>query len=325
MLGPLEDLLVEWPAGHECRCAGQDRSRQPQRDAAAAPGEHAARLLAHRGGPRARQLPADGPCDIHGGARERIPLGGGACGASAGRGMRAAGRAHVRGPGHVGEDRPQPAVQRIQVHLRRRDRRRAAGVRRPGRAGSARHGHGHPGGGNARGSSSASIASRTPAGARTRAAASASRSCRSWSSCTAARSRRAASSTRARPSRSPSRRVPPIWRRTRSSKSTPPKRCRPARRRTSRRRSGGCPTIRRSSRAPRHRPSPGWPRVRRSNTPMLRAANAPGSWSWTTTRTCANTSRDCSRIATTWRPSATAQRRSRKCARGGRTWCSRMS
>ena len=38
----------------------------------------------------------------------------------------AAARAGLRRPGHVGEDRPQPALQRLQVHLRRRDRRHAS-------------------------------------------------------------------------------------------------------------------------------------------------------------------------------------------------------
>ena len=39
-------------------------------------------------------------------------------------------RAGLRRPRHVGEDRPQPALQRLQVHLRGRDRRRAAAVDR---------------------------------------------------------------------------------------------------------------------------------------------------------------------------------------------------
>ena len=98
-------------------------------------------------------------------------------------------RAGVRGPGDVGEDRPQPPLQRLQVHLRGRDRRVRCG--RPGHARRAAR-CGTP----ARASrprrcpacSSGSTGSRTRGAARTRAAASGWRWCRSWSGCTAGRS-----------------------------------------------------------------------------------------------------------------------------------------
>ena len=86
----------------------------------------------------------------------------------------------------MGEDRPQPALQRLQVHLRGRDRRHAAAGRArtpscacgtPARASPPRR---------CPGCSSGSTGSRTRGAAPTKAAASGWRWCRSWSSCTAA-------------------------------------------------------------------------------------------------------------------------------------------
>ena len=102
---------------------------------------------------------------------------------------RAAARAGLRRPRHVGEDRPQPALQRLQVHLRGRDRASTSatvGRRQLRRADGARHRHRHPA---AR--AAAPVRALPPRRGRpgphaTRAPASASRWCRSWSSCTAA-------------------------------------------------------------------------------------------------------------------------------------------
>ena len=109
-------------------------------------------------------------------------------------GLPAAGRAGVRGPGDVGEGRPQPPLQRLQVHLRRRDRRLpAAGRAMPPNCGCGTPARASPPR-RCPGCSSASTGSRTHGAAPTKAAASAWRWCRSWSSCTAAPSPPRASS-----------------------------------------------------------------------------------------------------------------------------------
>ena len=72
MLGPLEDALIE-RTRRPCSASGCGRaSQQP---AAAATRQRAARLLAHRGGAHAGELPADRPRGAHGGARVVVPLG----------------------------------------------------------------------------------------------------------------------------------------------------------------------------------------------------------------------------------------------------------
>ncbi len=98
----------------------------PEQSAAAAAGEHAAGLGPARGGPDGSGVRAGGPCRPDGGPRQRLPFRRGAGGAPLHGGMPAADRAGVRRSGHVGEDRPQPAQQRAQVHGRRRDRGAAA-------------------------------------------------------------------------------------------------------------------------------------------------------------------------------------------------------
>ena len=189
MLGPVEDLLASSHTDLSPAAAEPARGRQPQRPAAAAAGQHAARLLPHRGGPGPGRLRADRPGRLHRRAGQRLPLGGRAGRAAARRRLPAARRAGLRRPGHVGEDRPQPALQRLQVHLRGRDRRHAARRRDAAPSCAVRDtGTGIPAEEmprlferfhrveNARG--------RTHEGS-----GSAWRWCRSWSSCTAARSR----------------------------------------------------------------------------------------------------------------------------------------
>ena len=101
---------------------------------------------------------------------EHLPLGDRARRAAAGRGLPAAARAGLRGPRDVGEDRPQPALQRLQVHPRRaRSESRCAPARRPCRADGRRHRHRASRPTSCRTSSSASTASRTQRRARTRA------------------------------------------------------------------------------------------------------------------------------------------------------------
>ena len=88
------------------------------------------------------------------------------------RRLPAAARTGLHRPGDVGEDRPQPALQRPEVHLHRRDRRPAAAGGRRRAADRHRHRHRHPGRRAARGCSSGSTGSPTPAAARGRAAGS---------------------------------------------------------------------------------------------------------------------------------------------------------
>ena len=110
------------------RCAGEAlRHRPPQRAAPAEAGQHAARLLAHRGGPRAGVVTSRPTSraltgDLASAFRSAIERGGLAL---RGR-LSAAARAGLRRSRHVGEDRPQPAVERVQVHVRGSDRGRAA-------------------------------------------------------------------------------------------------------------------------------------------------------------------------------------------------------
>ena len=81
---------------------------------------------APRGGPGGGALRAGRPRRVHRRAGERLPLGGRPGGDRLRGRLSAAAGTGLRRPGHVGEDRPQPAVQRTQVHLRGPDHRRAA-------------------------------------------------------------------------------------------------------------------------------------------------------------------------------------------------------
>ena len=146
MLGPLEDVLAR-PDG--AAAAGRPRAahrRPPQRPAAAEARQHAARLLAHRGGPRPGGAtsrptsPRSPPTSPASSARpcERAGL-------APGRGLPAAARAGLRRPRHVGEDRPQPPLQRLQVHLRRARSPSACAWRRAHvELDGPRHRHRHP-------------------------------------------------------------------------------------------------------------------------------------------------------------------------------------
>jgi hypothetical protein len=78
---------------------------------------------------------AAGPPGTHGRSRQHVPLRDRAGGARALGGVPAAARTGLRGSGHVGEDRPQPRLQRIQVHPR--------GPHRRGTTRGARRGHAH--------------------------------------------------------------------------------------------------------------------------------------------------------------------------------------
>ena len=106
--------------------ARADTHRAPQRSPAAQAGEYPAGFRPHRG--RAGRGRATSPTDLaiaHGRAGHQLPVGGGADRPPLRGALPPARGAGLGGPRHVGEDRPQPRLQRLQVHLRRRDHRRA--------------------------------------------------------------------------------------------------------------------------------------------------------------------------------------------------------
>jgi hypothetical protein len=105
--------------------------------------------------------------------------------------------------GHVGEDRPQSAFERLQVHLRGRDRRGAPRSRRQARLTVRDTGTGIPAAQNCRNCSIASIASKARKAAASRVPASDLRWFRNWSSCTAGEITVESEVGRGTPSRSP--------------------------------------------------------------------------------------------------------------------------
>ena len=189
MLGPVEDALAELngavPPGHRERLEVVHRNGLrllrlvntlldfSRIEAGPGPGDRTSR-------PTCAAFTADLASNFRS-ACERAGL-------RAGGRLPAAGRAGVRRPGDVGEGRPQPALQRLQVHLRGRDRRLAEAERARRRAAGPGHRRRASPPTRCPGCSSASTGSRTRGAAPTRAAASGWRWCRNWSSCTAARS-----------------------------------------------------------------------------------------------------------------------------------------
>ena len=127
---------------------------------------------------------------LHPRSRIEFPLGLRARGLALAHRLRAAAPAGLRRPRHVGKDRPQSVLQRLQVHASQAASTCGCddvGGRAPPRR-SSDTGVGIPAAELAA-CSSASTASRASAGARTRAPASGSRWCANWSTCTAATSR----------------------------------------------------------------------------------------------------------------------------------------
>ena len=120
-LGPVAELRAS-PADRPTRGRATS-SRSSHRNALRLlqAGEHAAGLLPARGRPdatRASSPPTSPRSPRSWPASSARRASGPACDFDGG--LPAAGRAGVRRPGDVGEGRPQPALQRLQVHLRRR-------------------------------------------------------------------------------------------------------------------------------------------------------------------------------------------------------------
>ena len=120
MMGPLEELLRKPAAELAGRC----------RALAAVAHRNSLRLLKLvntlldfsriEAGRAEAVVRADRPCRAHGRAGVELPFGLRARRSSAPRRLPAAAAAGLRRPGHVGEGRPQPPLQRLQVHPRGR-------------------------------------------------------------------------------------------------------------------------------------------------------------------------------------------------------------
>ena len=109
IMGPVAELRAAPAVLADPWLARGARRRPPQRVAARQAGQLPARLLPAAGGPGGGPLRAGRPGRVHRRAGQRLPLGGGAGGRRVRRGRRAAARAGLRRPGHVGADRPEPA------------------------------------------------------------------------------------------------------------------------------------------------------------------------------------------------------------------------
>ena len=184
MLGPTEEAL----ASPDARALGRSaRDRASQRAAPAQAGQHAPRFLAHRSRTLGRELRADRPGRVHRRRRQHVPLGVHARRPGIRRRLSRAVAAGLRRPGDVGEDRPEPPLERLEVHARRVGPPVAPRARRIGRARACAIPASAFPTTRSRTCSSGFIASRAPAPAPTKAPASGSRSSASWSGCTAAR------------------------------------------------------------------------------------------------------------------------------------------
>ena len=193
MLGPLEDVLGEPRAGclpdEPRRCIERWRTATALRLLQAR--QHAARLLAHRGRPRAGDLRADRPRRVHRRARQQLPLGRRAGRADAGGRLPAAAGSRSTSTATCGRRSSSTCSPTPSSSPSRAGSRSLCGAS-DGRSRSSRCAT--PASASprtsCRGCSSASTGSRARAHAARGHAASASRWCRSWSSCTAVTSTR---------------------------------------------------------------------------------------------------------------------------------------
>ena len=114
MLGPAEDALAERRA---CRPGRRERI-EPSIVTPSASSSSSTPCSISRGSRRAAsgRLRADRPRLLDDGPRERLPLGRRAGRDAARRRLPAFARARLRRPRHVGEDRPESALERVQVH-----------------------------------------------------------------------------------------------------------------------------------------------------------------------------------------------------------------
>ena len=124
MLGPIEDLLARPDLGPDLRQPVDLAHRNGLRGSSGSSTRCSTSPASRPAAPRPR---SSLDLALHGRPRQQLPLGLRALRAGPGRRLPAATRAGPCRPRHVGEDRPQPPLQRLQVHLRGRDRGPAAG------------------------------------------------------------------------------------------------------------------------------------------------------------------------------------------------------
>ncbi len=159
-----------WPARRTAREAGTRRRKRSRTDrghasqwpAAAQARQRAARLFAHRSGPHADPEAADRHRRVHRRTRVAISLGDRGGGHAARDRRRACGRRRRPGSRDVGKGRDEPALERVQVHVRRDDRGRHDGHARRRRR-SERDGYGHR---HVRGRDAAALRALSPRGGR---------------------------------------------------------------------------------------------------------------------------------------------------------------
>src|SRR5215831_2122098 len=122
------------------RAAGD---RAPEHAAPAEAGQHAAGFRAHRGRPRSGELRPRGPRRADRRSGVQLPIRGGAGRAAADRRLPIAERGRLRRSRNVGKDRPQPRLERVQVHAGGEHHGPAAPPRRARGAAGHRHRRGH--------------------------------------------------------------------------------------------------------------------------------------------------------------------------------------
>ena len=282
MIGPTEDALG---SPEKALARGGTGNGSSQRAPAAQAREHVAGLFAHRSRTRDRHVRSDGSGGADRRSRQRVPIGHRTGRAATGGRLSAVTERGLRRPRDVGKDRPQSAVERVQVHVPGLDRGGGGGDRQLTSSSACET----PGSASRRTISPASSIDFTASNGRrrapTRVPASAWPWSASWSPSTAAPSTSPASLEKEQYSRCVSRSARRTLRENGSRRSQGevmlgPPRWAWAPRPTSKRRCDGCPPRRRPTRTDSQSPP----------------ARRPEFWSPTTTPTCATICRACSRL-----------------------------
>ena len=136
MIGPTEDALG---SPEKALARGGTGNGSSKRAAAAQAREHLAGFFAHRSGTRDRHVRSDGSGGADRRSCQRVPIGHRTGRTAIGGRLSAVADCGLRRPRDVGKDRPQSAVERVQVHVPGLDRGDGGGHRRPRRAPRSRH------------------------------------------------------------------------------------------------------------------------------------------------------------------------------------------